>query len=625
MPKQTTIDLPGMSGDPRPERLLYKVGAKEMKDLCCQLDRCTKAGLESQAEIVFKLMRKYRFLFASEDGTTQTPPIIATFEKSKYQKKPQFEELMALFTHERNAPVLLENMPEQGKKLLPHVLRNHYLIRQDVERIVGEKCFVESEWNHCAYVLTNLYKPYFSSGMSLNDVLEYGTYRARAPYVEVAPMWLRMLLKREFADVLSAQSVKSLPEDENLKLYGNERLMHAYIPQLASLYDNRVLPHGVVKLTAIDVKKGQKALSPTDFFECYPGPKQATLSAALMFHYYMAFRDRLWRKKVPSTMEDVVKAIYEETMNCDAHTISVLLPYIKGFRRPKLSGYPFAHLLRLLADVLGNCTQGWTPVDTLIMRVRTHNEGSENIFMILDQYELEEMTLRNGYMADQIIHLGNVVRHVAEPFIKAYLFMLSTFGIVEVAYREPEPGSASCYDGLRYVRLTPLGQYAMGITTTYTPEACADEKPAFEIDDQRLMVKVLDPDTPLRPLLSDMAEKITPSLYLVTYDSFLRGCCGVDDVQNKVKLFRQFVSDQQVDIWTHFFEQVTSRCHPMETIQTGYHMFSVPSDNLDLQRLILTEPSVRQYVVKVENYMILVKNTDLRPFANALRKFGYLL
>lgn len=625
MPKQTTIDLPGMSGDPRPERLLYKVGAKEMKDLCSQLDTCTKAALESQTEMVFGLMRKYRFLFASEDGTTQTPSIIATFEKSKYQKKLQFEELLALFTHERNAPILLENMPEQGEKLLPHVLRNHYLIRQDVERIVGDKCFVKSKWNYRTYELASLYKPYFRSERSLSDVLEFDTYRARALYVEVAPMWLRMLLKREFADVLGAQSVKSLPEDENLKRYSNERLMQAYVPLLASLYDNRVLPHGVGKLVASDVKKGQKVLSPTDFFECYPGPKQAALSAALMFHYYMAFRDRLGRKKMPSITEDVAKAIYEETGNCDARTISVLLPYIKGFRRPKLSGYPFARLLRLLNNVLGNCTQGWTPIDTLIMRLRTHNADSEDTFMLLGRYELEEMTLRNGYMADQIIHFGNVVRHVAEPFVKAYLFMLSTFGIVEVAYREPEPGSVSCYDGLRYVRLTPLGQYAMGITTTYTPEATANEKAAFELDDQRLMVKVLDPDTPLLPFLSDMAEKITTSLYLVTYDSFLRGCCGVDDVQNKVKLFRQFVSDQQVDIWTHFFEQVTSRCHPMETIQTGYHMFSVPSDNLDLQRLILTEPSVRQYVVKVENYMILVKNTDLRPFANALRKFGYLL
>ena len=65
---------------------------------------------------------------------------------------------------------------------------------------------------------------------------------------------------------------------------------------------------------------------------------------------------------------------------------------------------------------------------------------------------------------------------------------ISTLGMVDVAYIHPQSAKRniqnvsgseelrwlSCYDGLEYFRVTPLGAYCFGLTTEYTPPVISD-------------------------------------------------------------------------------------------------------------------------------------------------------
>lgn len=251
---------------------------------------------------------------------------------------------------------------------------------------------------------------------------------------------------------------------------------------------------------------------------------------------------------------------------------------------------------------------------------------ADSKFVIIDPYNIDDMDLRNGYNNDLPIHLGNVVRQVSEPFVKAMLFMLSTLGVVEIAYREPADGDTSYYDGLQYARLTELGKFAFGITDSYTPLFTEENSdPTFELDSQRLLMKVLQPDSPFIPLLKDFAESITPSLYRVSYDSFLKGCANATSVKQKVKLFRQYICSKQPAVWKQFFKEVAERTNPFLPPDSQYTIMRLSSNDRELQHLVLTEPSIRKYVLKAENYMLLVKTDEMKQLATALRRFGYLI
>lgn len=67
------------------------------------------------------------------------------------------------------------------------------------------------------------------------------------------------------------------------------------------------------------------------------------------------------------------------------------------------------------------------------------------------------------------------------------------------------------------------------------------------------------------------------------------------------------------------------RCNPFKPLVDRYATFRLSPDDRELQQLVLTEPSIRKYVVKAENYMLLVKESDKAQLAKALRRFGYLL
>lgn len=239
------------------------------------------------------------------------------------------------------------------------------------------------------------------------------------------------------------------------------------------------------------------------------------------------------------------------------------------------------------------------------------------------------MDLRNGFIEDGevfcYIHPGNIVRQLSEPFVKALLFCFSTLGMVELAYREPQAGDTSPYDGLQYVRLTELGKYVLEITDHYEPQFTNDEDPAFKLDEQRLLIKVLRNDSPFVQLLANFAACITPSLYSVSYESFLRDCSTYHDVEQKVKMFKQYICKNQPQVWKQFMADVTKRCNPFGVPKDNYVLLTLSPDDTDLQRLVLTVPSIRRYVLKAESYMLLVKEDDLDKLSAAMKKLGYLV
>lgn len=235
------------------------------------------------------------------------------------------------------------------------------------------------------------------------------------------------------------------------------------------------------------------------------------------------------------------------------------------------------------------------------------------------------MYISNNYDSDTCIEYSNIIEQLSEPFVKAMLFVLATFGIVEIAYREPQKGEKSYYDGLQYVRLTELGKYVLGISKDYTPNVTNDNGPAFELDDQRLLINVADSKSPFIPMLKEFAVLVTPSLYRVDYDIFLTGCNKREDVKRKIDLFEQYICQKLPIIWKQFFDDILSRCAPFSSPLDEYILLCLPADNTALARLILTEPSLRRYVHKVEGYMLLVKSSKIKKFSDAMKRFGYLI
>lgn len=633
MEKQLTLDMKELKPSALPIRYLHKPTLKETKLIATQLEYETKVELQIQAEPFLALLRKYRFTFHAEGEPVEEPSIIRTFRSSQNQLKSRWVDLLSLFYNSHNFMLIIDELPKRLFNLWREVLRNHYVISSDVNKIMGANCFQKDRWGYDDTKLSKPLNSYFAQTRHKANVDKGGYYRDWDTFVYDKLSYRQELLKKFYPDLATISSCDRLPDGSNLKCYNNENIVLAKLPTLAMLYESNQLPHTINKQPASVVKKAQKALSLPDFFSNYPDRTQVPLSTSLLVNYYIFFREYTRQEALPIEPEQLIKRIFKETFQIKPYnefTLPVLLPYLKGIKKSKLKSYNFRHVIKALLTLLGNHhDKNWLSVDQLIMGLRMEDEQNENSFLLLSTSEIDDMDLRNGFIEDKkqccYIHLGNLVHQLSEPFVKAVLFALSTLGMVEIAYREPQAGDTSPYDGLQYVRLTELGKYALEITDSYAPQFSGNDSPAFELDDQRLLIKILHEDSPFKPLLDDYADCITPTLYNVSYESFLRNCSTRFDVEHKVKIFNQYISKKQPQVWKDFMDDIAKRCNPFGIPNDNYMILTIPKDNTDLQRLVLTHPAIRRYVLKAENYMLLIKEDDYDKFSTALKKFGYLI
>lgn len=634
MPKQPSLfSIQDQEDKELPICILHNPTWEEAKDIHHRLASNNKDLLQTKGAHILALLKKYNFRFKSDNGKTVIPPIIAMFMKSKSQCKDYWVRLLALFYDPHNFNIIFENMSQREIEVWREVLQNHYLIDSDLEKIMGEKCFLRSRSYYSSNILKEPLSFYFRMIRGKANGIKNTSYRDYAHFLAVDTSCLQSLFKKFFPEQTTIRSIDTLPTDDQLVCYNQECTIFAKLPILSSLYNGKLLPHKEGKLTAIETNKAQKLVNFPGFFKTYPSNKQSCLSASMLLNFYVCFRQCMGRKKLPEEPSLLLKELYQQIFTKNSFgdfTLAILMPHIKGIKKQKLSLYNCWYSTYLLILLLKeHHADKWIRTDQLIMGIRSQSDEAENYFAHGPFNYFDDMDLRNGFIEDRnefcYIHPGNIVRQFSEPFIKALLFGFSTLGMVELAYREPQAGDTSPYDGLQYVHLTELGKYVLDITDNYEPQFTSDDAPAFELDDQRLLIKVLRNDSPFVQLLTNFADCITPSLYSVSYESFLRGCSIYHDVEQKVKMFKQYICRKQPQVWKQFMADVTKRCNPFGVPKDNYMLLTLPPDDTDLQQLVLTVPTIRRYVLKAENYMLLVKEGDLDKLSAAMKKFGYLV
>lgn len=162
-----------------------------------------------------------------------------------------------------------------------------------------------------------------------------------------------------------------------------------------------------------------------------------------------------------------------------------------------------------------------------------------------------------------LVNEHNAFSLLVEPLVKGYTFLLAAFGAVEIAYDLPtnplyhrsNKPYLTPFDGLRFVRITPLGEFVFGHTETCDVSINAKPRGAIVLDEIRLMA-FSDHTDPLTDLALDrVMERIAPGHFRMTFRSFLSRCSSRGDVEEQIRLFRRTISKNPPPMWEHFFEQ----------------------------------------------------------------------
>ncbi|MCP4347177.1 MAG: hypothetical protein GY795_16825 [Desulfobacterales bacterium] len=216
------------------------------------------------------------------------------------------------------------------------------------------------------------------------------------------------------------------------------------------------------------------------------------------------------------------------------------------------------------------------------------------------------------------------------PFIKAAMFLFASFGILDLAYDLPEnellPGNGRKYlcvfDGLKYVRLTELGAYISGLTREYDVKI-EEQEANIILDESRLIISLEGEDRLKQVCIEKFADKISSNCYRVDYNSFLKGCTSRYDIEQRTAILKDMVSSDLPGVWLDFLDEVSGKIEPLlpEKTMNVYKL----KQNRELVSLFAKDEVLKEYVMKAENYHIVVDSKHVNKVKKRLEEFGYFI
>ena len=219
---------------------------------------------------------------------------------------------------------------------------------------------------------------------------------------------------------------------------------------------------------------------------------------------------------------------------------------------------------------------------------------------------------------------------VVTPFLKTMCFLFAAFGLLDIAYDLPKNQDIqdrdkpylSAFDGLRFLRLTPLGAYILGIQEMYQT-AETQETGTIILDDKRLILTLEGRDPLKMMVVEKLAEKISGTCYKVTYQSFLKECVTQQDIQQKTQMFKEHLTTAPPRVWQEFLDDVAGKINPL-TVAEKMAVFKI-QPHKELIALLARDDTLKKYILKAEDYHVIIAQKDVNKVKKRLEEFGYFI
>lgn len=608
--------------DTRPTKTLYTPTGEELLSMQKGFMQYTVADLKIMAQPYLIMARKYHLTSKNESQRRRVENLIHIVCGGSGTLKKDWVNFMVIFSHINNFMVCFEELPPKQQELLKVVAEKHYICKQEASKILGKSFTRRGVYDYRDHLVDGL-----DNWLQSADADDYYYYSRKSEIygLKKASAYQTLLLHCH-PDMAINEHLEELPKGEQLLTFSNERDILRKLNILEMLYQSGKLEIGRTKLTASVFTHARKSVGFKEFFPDTIPNLPTPYCAHLAINLYALYRTGNKKAATPTAPANVIRDIIEQTPKEPTAYIPIVMSHLKGLKKKEIEyAEPHRPLINLQRELCLHADKGWIAADKLLFNTRTRKANDENDLFFVDYDDLDVISLQNEFTNEKAIGYEDLTEQFFLAFVQANLFVLAALGVLEIAYTVPRPNKdTSPFAGIKYVRLTNLGRYVLRIDKTYEMPK-EEENGYFELDDSSLFIKSTTDDNPFTSLLKDFAIPITAKLFKVSYASFLNGCSTKKDITDRIDLFKQYVCAKPPKNWQQFFKELSSRCKLLKKPDTQYEILTIPKEQKELQRILLTDPNIRPYIKKAEDYTILIDTKNKKKVADRLTTYGYLL
>lgn len=614
----------GKTKTPKENIILHEPEKKNAKEWENLLNRkYTVPDLQKLAQPFLKLLTKTFVRIQLNNGTVKdASEVLSCLQKKVGRTKMDWLQLTVFFLAEKwNLLHYVQTLEREDVDAWKLIILRLYANNQMLKDATGKSWLAQgTRWY--GYEMTPIEESsWLTIVNSAGDKMRRSGYREKEAFFFLLPVFRKVFAPLFFPEVeVIPDTTEELPVQSLFTFQGEADFIRRF-PLLQTLYEQEVLVMGSRKMAATTIKKVSKQVKLKEFWEGEEVSAELSgIRTSLVLPVLALLFDTFSSRK---NVETILKEFPKFLSTYYTYLIPILLPDINGIKSNKLSESTVPDLIENVFSMLIRTKSGWISVKKMKESLLVYPE-ERNSLQIFMSYQLENMDLFNK-VTGEYVHLGNLIEHLGIPFLKGLLFLMGGLGMLELAYEYPSVISSSVFHSLQYVRLTELGRYVLGLTSTYTPPL-QEEQELFRLDENRLIIRSLVENNPYETLLQDTAISIGNHRFLMNNDSFLKNCKTEKDVQNKMDFFKQFVCQGNMpEIWSEFFKSLLKQCHPLKVSKGDYLIYQLDSANKELIHLLTIDPVLKSIIIRAEGYKILVESKNRSKLVERLKTYGYLL
>lgn len=589
------------------------------------LSRYVVSELRPLVKYLFNSLDYIRYVAIDKENNKYVPSAIKLCDDYKHCCKSELLDFASLFFTRSNFHLYLEVLPDNVRALWIAAADKIFLSENEANKLLGEECIDTHSWGTqvCETLGGNIFE------ITESEPYDDGTNDTN--YLTFTYPWLRELTYWCSHDTLEECQTADLPD--KLTVFNAEADLFQEIPILNSLREGGVTL-GKAHFFTANLRKSLDNVNINNFNLGEKSTKyyEETLRRYYLITTYLLTCENTHKSVINSASPlqlilQCVKYVFDNASNFS----KLFLPHISGIKR----GYDLTHnaheLMRSLQQSLLTLNSSmWISIEQLLYQTRCYFKHRARFSILIQEptsYYNIGSKLRDKN-ADEPIKYDEIITRVTYQSIKSVLLALASWGIIEIAYDPTTTANGPSYltDALRYVRLTNLGKYVFGKAKFYQlPTTMVNTCKDFELNADRLLIKVLNPNSKGSFALEKIAAPITSQLYRTNFSVFLKECNTKDDIVKNIDLFKKYIANEPPQIWEDFFNAMLERTNALKKVRTSYITRSIDAKDKELQDIIMHDPNIKQYILRAEGYVVLIEQAHLSDVNNILKTYGYTI
>ena len=570
-----------------------------------------------------------RYVAINENNHNYVPDVIKLCATKKQCLKAELLNFASLFFNEDNFHLFLETLPDNVRAIWIAAADKIFLSEKEANELLGEECVIDTHRWHQVGVCNTLGEGIFKITSSERfDYSDNNTY-----YLTFKSYWLRELTYRCSHHTLKDCQTAVLPD--KLTVFNAEADLFQEIPILNNLRESGMLTLGRTHFFTAKLRKALDKARINNFNLNEKSTKyyEETLRSYYLIITYLLTCERTYDHVINSAsplqlIQLCVKYVFDHT----SKFCKLFLPHITCIDRD----YDYSHrntnrLMRSFErSLLTLKSSMWVSIEQVLYQTRCFFDNKTYVSILIQEptsyynigFKLHDKN------ADEPIKYDEIITRVTYQSIKSVLLAMASWGIIEIAYDPTTTANGLSYltDALRYVRLTNLGKYVLGEAKSYQlPATMVNTCKDFELNADRLLIKVLNPNSKGNFALGKIATPITSQLYRTDFSVFLKECNTKDDIVKNIDLFKKYIANEPPQIWEDFFNAMLERTNALKKVRTSYITRSIDAKDKELQDIIMHDPKLKQYILRAEGYVVLIEQAHLSDVNNILKTYGYTI